>query len=330
MTTPRHTSSGHTLLAPINLVSSNEILLKDEMKRALRKTAKQKGAQERSVVFVDKGFCWDLFFSQQNNLSLLAASTYVEIHLADSKFDKAATDALSRYANHPNPQRILTFFCGKLTGAQKKSRWFAVFNQQGSIRELPSIPRAGFPRWLNARAQAMGLRLSKEAIVLIAEFSQGHLSAGAQALTKISLLDQTETISLDTIKAMITDNAQYTIYDLTDQLMGGHHSQALHCLAGLKRIGTEATLVLWAIHKMLQQLLSLSLRHQQGTPLQTLLKDQWASKRPLLQNALKKYNYRKLQQLLVACQAIDQSIKGLSAEDHWQQFEQLIVAFAND
>ncbi len=322
MTTPEKSR-----LAPVCLICGDVALLRQETLDKLRQQAKKAGFYGRSRYQVETGFDWSTFFSSLANFDLFSEKQVIELFYPSAKFDAKVTTQLLTYLESPANNQQLIIITDKLTASQQKTRWYQAIKQRGTIYQLATVNKKALPGWINERARKAGLRLSRESVLLLAELTEGHLLASQQALDKLALLYGKQPIEPQKILAVISDNAQFNVFDLANQLLAGDLNAALRILQGLLAHQTEATLILWAICREIRTVSSLLHQQQQGASLNYLLEKQWASRRALLQQAVTRLSIRQLQSLLSLAAHTDQVIKGAQEGSLQEMLETLIIQF---
>src|SRR5688500_7898101 len=82
-------------LAPIYLVSGDEIILVDEVKALIRAAARKAGFNERVAISGETGSEWGkLFYAESHSFSLFATQRIVELNLAGAKPNNEASKIL--------------------------------------------------------------------------------------------------------------------------------------------------------------------------------------------------------------------------------------------
>ncbi len=315
-------------LAPLYLISTAVTLLGQEAIDAIRHTAHAQGFQQRDRYQVVPGFNWAAFFASLENLSLFSNKTVIELHHPKASFDNKVTPQLLSYLNQPIKNNILIISTDKLSASQQKTRWYQAIQQRGVIVPIPNITPNLLPRWIKERAQTLKLSLIPESVSLLAELTQGNLLATQQALEKLTLLYEAHTsITPKEIHSIMNDNAQFTVFELSNFILSGHANNALRIVKRLLMQQTEPTLILWAICREIRELAKLIHQQQQGIALTQLLQKQWASRRTLLETAVKRLTISQLNRLSILASTADRIIKGLENGNIHNIFEVMVLEF---
>lgn len=314
-------------IKPIYLLASDIPLLRQEARDNLRSTAYQQGFKDREKYAVESGFNWTDFFTALNHYNLFSEKTFIELEYPSGKFDNKTSSNLLSYLESPAPDKTLLILTDKLTASQQKTRWYQAIQKNGSVIPLPPVYKNNLPHWIRERARKAQLSLSNESIYLLSELTQGNLLATQQAIEKLALLhNTTQTITPNDVLNAVNDNAQFTVFDLSNALLEGNAVHALRILKTLTEQQTEPTLILWAICREIRQLATL-MQQSRHTPLENLLQKQWASRRGLLKNALNQLTQDQLNQLLLLSNKADKIMKGACIGKIEETLENIVLYF---
>ncbi len=307
-------------LLPVYLISSDELLFLEEARQNILQAAKQQGFADREIMHAETGFQWERFTQATQNISLFSDKVLVDLRNHSAKFDTKAVDALMKFLNQPTSDTLIIISTKKLTSAQQKTKWFKAVDKVGAHLTIYPLRTNEYPQWIQQRAKKSLLNISVDAAKLLTHLTEGNLFAAAQAIDKCALLYPDETITPEQMTTVIADNTQFTVFDLVNSLLIGKTERVCNILSSLQQTGTEPILVLWAIAKEARELFNMSYKLQQGTPMPQILSSIWASKKPLVQHALKNVPIDILRKALESMADIDMIIKGAKFGDPWQAF----------
>lgn len=319
-------------LRPVYVLSGDEPLLLQESADAIRQAAVAQGYSERERHSIERGFDWNALLAGSNSLSLFAERKLLELRFS-GKPDAGAAEALIELAGRPPEDTILLILVPKLDGAAQKSKWLTALDDAGVSITLFPVDAAGFPAWLQARAQHIGLRLQPDALQLLAERTEGNLLAAGQTLEKLRLLASGDNIDIDAVAEMVSDSARYSVFDLADAVLLGDAPRVARLMLGLEAEGQAESVVLWALQKDLRALtLAAEQMQSQGqrSPSPQLLGQLgfWAKRQGPAQQALRRLSLIRLQRLSSGLVEVDKAIKGQSAERAWDALLRLGMAMA--
>lgn len=304
-------------LSSMYLVSANEIFLADEARAKIVNAAHAKGYNEKKILHVERGFSWTQFDEAYQNQSLFAEKTIIDVRYPHDKLDATARKHLLQFIERPPHGVILTLTTHKLTAAEQKTAWFKAFNQLGVYLPIWPISMQELPRWISDRAKTQGISVDADTPRLIALYSEGNLHAANQALEKLALSYPNKTVTLEMTRSILSDNAVFNIFDLSDHLLSGNVKRVVRILRGLEAQGDEAILVLWALSKDVRLLIQMLTDLQQGKSMQVVLARTWQSKKPYFQAALKRVKLANLYSSLKKLAQADAVIKGLQPGNPW-------------
>lgn len=321
---PQHLTQS---LKPIYLLTSSEPLLVQETRERLIQAAKQQGYSETELMTVEPRFDWQTLPASAANLSLFADKKILDCRLGSSKPGDAGLAALTRFGELANPDCLLIISADKLDAATQKSRWVKLIDELGVIITLWAPNPKQFLGWIAERAEKQGLRLSKEAIALIADRTEGNLLAASQECEKLSLLYGNQAISLAQAEASVLQASRFDLFQLVDTALSGDKKRSLHMLMQLRGEGLEPTLILWGLTRELRSLSEMAFQLQAGKNLAAIFQAHrtWDTRKPLLQQALKRLSLARCYELMHQAQETDATIKGLRTGQVWDQLTQLTL-----
>lgn len=308
------------------LIHGNSELLVNEHRLALINKAKRHGYDQIERVTIDPQFNWQELITNAHCQDLWSDKKVIDINNHINKLDRQATAALIELAELADKQLLVIVCCGKLTSAQTKAKWYQQLDTIGQCNQMRAPNASEYPSWLIKRANTLKITLDQQCAQQLAELTQGNLLAGQQALEKAQLLDMVALTS-DKLDQVISDSAQYQVFDLGDALLQQKANTCLTMLNNLQQQNTEATLILWSLSQTCRQLLQMRIEVDKGASVQQVTSKQWASKRPLFQSALQKTTTKQLSQLMQQCHSIDLTIKSNQSAQCWQQFSSWILQF---
>lgn len=243
-------------LLPVYLISGDDPLLTGEAVDAVRLRARETGFSERDVHFMDRGGDWDAVQASVASLSLFAERRIVEVRLPTGRPGVTGAKVLKRVIEGAGGDTLLLILTGRLDREAAASEWARAAEERGASLAVWPIPRAAFPEWLQARARALKLDVTPEALTLLAERTEGNLLAAAQELVKLSLLAVDGRVDAAAVLASSTDSSHFDVAELDRALTQADGPRALRVLAGLRAEEVELPLVLWAAVKGLHAVLA--------------------------------------------------------------------------
>lgn len=337
---PEKLASQLSSLAPVYVVGGEEWLLVEEAIDQIRLAARQQGYTEREKLHVDKGFDWSQLLMASASLSLFASKRLLEIRIPTSAPGKEGGQAITELANNPPPDTIVLVILGKLERGTRNSKWYKSLDQAGVSVECWPVDANRLPGWIKQRLQAKGLRPTPSAVELLCSRVEGNLLAAKQEIDKLSLSlstnksDQTnsgQTISDQDIADAVSSSARYDIFSLIDASLEGDIPRVARMLKGLQDEGAEPIMLNAMFTRELRTLADLRHKIDNGQNLNAVLNSVWGKRKPIVGNALKRYNSTRLQGLLLRAGQVDRIAKGAEFTSHshaWHAFTNLVIATA--
>lgn len=312
-------------LSPVYLLTGDEVLLQKEAQEHLRNAAVSQGFSARQTLHVEAGFQWSALHSALQNQNLFSEKTLVELYHPNAKFDEEAKTILLQYLSKPNPDTILFILCEKLSAAQKKTQWFQAIDKSGIVVALWPIAPRDFPRWIRDKFQEEQMNATGEAIQLLAKLTEGNLLATAQAIEKLKLFNFSK-ITEKEILGACSDSARFSIFDLTQYALAGDAARVARIIQGLSQEGAEPTLVLWSLTREIRLLCEYSGKIAHGESPQEVLRREWANRKSLFQQALRRQKEADFLRYLQQASEIDFMIKGIREGNVWNALMDLALA----
>lgn len=315
-------------LAPVYHISGDEMLLAMEACDAIRAAARQQGFEERDVFHVEAHFDWGNLIAAGNTMSLFGSRKLIELRLNKPKPDEAGSKALQEYLANPSPDNILLITSPKIDAAIQKAAWFNAIDKAGVVVQVWPVDARDLPGWVSRRLNQAGFKASADVAQMIAARVEGNLLAAAQEVQKLALLFDTGTaLTVADAERAVADSSRYTVFDLADRALAGDAAAALKVLRGLHGEGEEPTLILWSLAREIRLLAALS----SNASSEAVFREHrvFDKRKPLLQNASRRFSAAALTSLAQLAYATDQAIKGQLREDPWLKCEQLVLGLCN-
>lgn len=314
-------------LAPIYIISGDEVLLVQEAADTIRKTVQLHRIEERLRFVADAQFDWQDVINENQSLSLFSSRRLFDIQI--DKMGEKHTKALTQLGQSLSEDNIILLTLPKLDARTQKAKWFSQLENQGVFIQVWPIDGNRLPAWVQQRAQALELSLSRDAASVVCERGEGNLLALSQELEKLALIHgQGAKIDAEKVVDSVADSSRYSIYDLSDRLLMGKTKDAMHCLSQLLAEGVEASIILWLFNREVQSLTNL-LQKMQNTNLRQACQAEriWDKRIPFYESAMSRHNAITLPYMQNYLALVDKSIKGLEGPDTETGFRNLVMMF---
>lgn len=310
-------------LAPAYIISGDDLLLKDDCIQLIQKAAKKAAFNERIRLQADASLDSDQLYTTLNSMSMLAEKRLIELDYRDHTPNKAVAGILKEYGNKPADDTIIIIDIGKLDDKISRAAWFQALEKAGIVVTIWPIPREQLPQWIMQRAQKYQMPFTHEAASVLADFIEGNLSAAAQSIEKIFLLQPQKPVDIELVNAVITDESRFNVFAFIENLIAGDKTRAFHILNSLKQEGAEPALILWGITRELRLLSDLAEQRKHGITYDVLFQKNriYAKRQTAVRTFLRKYTSEDCWKLLSHAIAVDQVIKGAAPGNSWDSLE---------
>ena len=314
-------------LAPIYILSGDEVLLCQEAADQIRKAAQNHQIDERLRFVADAQFDWEEVINENQSLSLFSNRRLFDIQI--DKMGEKHSKALTQLGQSLSEDNVILLTLPKIDARTQKAKWFTQLESKGVFVQIWPIDATRLPAWVQQRAQTLELTLTRGAAGIVCERGEGNLLAISQELEKLAL-SHGRGAKIDTEKVVesVADSSRYSIFDLSDRLLLGKTKDAMHCLNQLMGEGIESSIILWLFNREIQTLTNL-LRAMQSASLRQACQAEkiWEKRVPFYESAMSRHNAITLPYMQNYLALIDKSIKGLDGPDNATGFRNLVMMF---
>lgn len=283
--------------------------------------AKLESFEEKQTYIVSKDTDWSFLNSENENFDLFGSKKIIEIKLIGTGPGNKGSKAIKDYCLEPDEDKLVIISAERLDKKQQDSAWSKALLKYGIQVVEPAIDKDSMPGWIETKSKELNLEISKEAIRLLADRTEGNLLAASQELTKLSLLFPEQEISLEHMKKSISNSSKFGIFDLSNSFLEGNKKRTVRIIETLRAEGTQPPLVLWALSKEVSNLYTVM---EEGST-----KSIWGPRYylDLLAKRSKKLSPFQIKNSLKEIAEIDAAIKGLSDKSPWQSIRELALNF---
>lgn len=313
----------HDKCYPVYLISGDDIFLRQQACDHVRQLVQQQGFTERQILDVTGRFDWQQLAQAADNFSLFSEKTCIELRLNQAKLGIPGSKAIKTYLQSMPDDKLLVISCPKLDRATSKSQWLTAIVQQGVWLPIWPLNNNELRHWLRQQLAAHQLTLDNNALDLLLAQTEGNLLACTQEVEKLSLLFDSGHLSIDDVQQVIADQAHYSVFDIIDAWLSADTVRIVTILKRLREEGTAITIILWALAREVQQLLTIASSSNQQQAIQQLRL--WPQRVPLLTQHLQRHSLASYQQLLRQIAKLERIIKGLQVGNAWQYMERLLL-----
>jgi DNA polymerase-3 subunit delta len=319
-----------------NLVwlSGDEPLLMQEAADQARAHFRKQGFSERDIFSIDRNFDWQLFKQATGNLSLFSERKLLDLRLS-GKLEDDGKAALQEFIDDANPDFAVLLSGPRLEAATLKTKWFKTLESGAVVVQIWPINKDGLPSWLEQRLLRAGIQAEPDALQLLIDRVEGNLLAAVQEIEKLKLLANSEdggSIRLDarTVMQVVADSSRYTAFQLVDAALSGDTVRVEKILQGLRAEDVFPLVILGAITRELRSLLPMLEKKEAGQGVNAILQSHhvWFNRKQAVGAALNRLRSADIWAMLDHSRLIDQSIKGLSAANPWDELSLLLLRLA--
>ncbi len=318
-------------LAPVYLVAGAEELLVQEAADAIRAKAREAGFLERNLLTVERGFDWDSLAMAGISRSLFTEKKVIELRIPTGKPGRAGAKALNQWCDNPDSDSLLLISCPQWDASSRKAKWVQNLDKAGVYVEIWPVKPSELPGWLRQRMQSLGLQPENGVVELLADRLEGNLLAAAQEVHKLWLLKGATAISLEDVRAWVTDSARFDVFRLIECGMLGQGGQACRIITSLQSANYPANLVVGALVREINMLAGLRRQTDTGQSLDSAFSSMriWRSRQPPLQAALRRLDSQAIDKLILQLQLLDRlskgQVPGYGLVDFWIELDQFFV-----
>jgi len=317
-------------LASVYFVTGKEPLLVGEAIDKIRSAARQQGYDERDAYTAEARFDWKGTLAGLDNLSLFASRKIVEVRLPTGKPGQQGAAALTDLVSNPPPDTLFILSAPYLDKRTTSSKWAKALQADGVWVTVPEVYANQLPGWIAARLKAAGLTFDREIVDVLASRVEGNLLAAQQEINKLALLADDGRVTEEVVRQSVADGSRFDVYQLADAALAQDFARAARVLLGLRREGVAAPLVLWAIAREVNVLVSLWASIDQGTPAAKAMTDAriWRNKQSVYGRALQSHNEASIRKMVECAGRTDRVVKGAASGQPWNALLELAGAVA--
>lgn len=324
-------------LSPFYLLSGSDLLLINESKDQIIKTARQNGFDEKQEISVSNETKWDDLFDSAQSMGLFFNRQIIILNLPDSPTASQFKN-VENLCRLSNPDLLIILCLVKFSKAMEKQTWFTTIEPQLVQINCQTPDASKLPTWINQRVKSMAMQIEPEATQLLCYNYEGNLLALKQTLQLLQLQYTDGKITLNRVKEMVEQSAQFTPFQWIDALLEGKIARAERILTHLRNEEVQPVVLLRIIQKELFTLLEIS---RSPTPIfdhsQPLfighLKAEfdrlkiWQNRRMVYQQACQRLNYQKLYRLIQSLADLEKAVKQEFNDNIWLELARFSAQF---
>ena len=158
----------------------------------------------------------------------------------------------------PPPETVVILSSPAEHTPKKSSAFFRDVSRVAEPVEFSRLTKESATGRITKHLEAAGCSYDQEAVDLLAILTDGDFGGLVGELEKLTLTsDKGAHIGITEVKAMASSYEQYTIFELTDAVIGQDRDRALRVYNDLTRQGTKPEAFLWPLSSHLMNLLKI-------------------------------------------------------------------------
>ncbi len=317
-------------LAPLYVLIGDEPLAQSECLDAIRKAARQAGADERTNFIVERGFNWQSIQQFGQALSLFSSLRMLEVHVPNGKPGVDGGKALTALAKDTIPDTTTIVVLPELARETKKSVWFSALQNTAVCIALNGINPAQLPQWIAKRLALQNQSADPASLAFMAHQVEGNLLAAHQEIQKLGLLFPEGELSTDEISAAVLNVSRYNAFQLGEAVLAGNTERTARILQGLKDEGEQPVAVMNPLIWVLRPLVRVKHAQTNGENMNSAMMAAriYGDRQQLTKKALSRLSLRQLEAALQKLCDIDRISKGVKLGDAWLELSRLCFGLA--
>ena len=313
-------------LAPM-LISGDEPYQHMLASDMYRKRAQELGFSERKILTVETGFDWSELLQERNNMSLFGERTLVDLRIPNGKPGAAGSKAIINFVENLYDDVMLLIQVPKLDRNTMNSAWVKTLDKVGVVLRVWPLNELETQRWVQQKLKTKGFAITNEIVEFITQQVEGNLLAAMQEIEKIELISESKKLDLETVQAMLTNSARYSLNEFMDETVKGKTEKIIRILDGLKKEDVATPLLLWGLTEQVRRLVDTKYNVSAVKA---------KNRHNILQKLSELHQYysgisekdqdQTVYTLLKQCARVDRVIKGRAYGDPWRELLQLSLA----
>ena len=229
-------------LRKLYIVSGDEQLLVQETTDLIRRALRSYGFMERELFHAEAGFEWSSLLQSVASMSLFAEKKLIEVRMPSGKPGDKGGKILAELTDQLNEDNVLLLALPKVGQDVQRSRWFKTLFAEGAFTQIWPIEAKNLPSWLTNRFRQAGLRVTNDAVTLMADRVEGNLLAAVQEIERLRLIALNGLVDVREVTDGVTDSARFDVFQLIDAAMSGDAVKIVRMINGLRQRASKSCL----------------------------------------------------------------------------------------
>lgn len=317
-------------LAPVYLVSGDEPLLVQEACDDIRKAARAAGYEDRMTFHADRQLDWRSVAEEFGALSLFAEKRRIEIHLPTGKLGDGR-DVIEQFLASTPDDIVLLLISVKLDPAELRRKWYKTLQNEGVHVTVWPVDPDKFPGWLQQRAKAQGLTLTRGALDMLVHRLEGNLLAASQEMDRLALFSKSKTIDEEVVEQAVQNSARFNLFELVTELLMGDVPNAQKIIGALEQEGDNPLGLLAVLSRDIHLVVELQQAMARRETPAGFLKSRGIrqpQRMKALERAARRLSPEQLRDAILCCSDIDRASKGFGDLGPWHYLRSMATALA--
>lgn len=300
-------------------LAGNELLLVEESVALIASEAETYGFAEIERVEIAQPDDWYSLLADASGRSLFAEKRLFDVRLTKNVFTSKVQTALEKWIQDVNGETILILRGWSWDYRFRNAAWFKSISALATTVIIDAVPAAKLSPWIRDRAQALGLKLSNEAIAGLSDLTDGNLYAAQQELEKLRLIFLNEDTVVGIEELTRINWSISGAFDLVDAACNGNVNKLSTMLAAVRREGAQPLFLVGALGSQLRKYHDLACGRRIHLT---------ANRRRVGERVIKRLGRAGLERLIIECAHLDCQQKGILHGDSWLALESMLLNLA--
>tara|TARA_Y100001954_G_C15726987_1_gene561253 strand:+ start:61 stop:1086 length:1026 start_codon:yes stop_codon:yes gene_type:complete len=310
-------------------LQSDDAFLRYDTQQLLNETFKAKGFEIKPLILSSTAD-WAHLEALTCTADLFSPKRCIVVDASSLKLSASFARQWQSICQQTHPSISLCLNTGRLTAAQKKTKWYQTLPQQGCISIWP-LNSQQYQQWAKLTAQRQGLTLSTHAFDQLSQLTLSDPKATSDLLKKLSLMYlEHEIIHPKQLHLAYAHHSSSSTFDLIDATLCGQTELAFKHFESLK-MQPQIAIALWGLfNHTLKQLLQAQPALSQGQSITQVVRT--LSRNPKeqarLNPALKRLTPSSLEHIQSQLWSLELSIKGLIPLEPLHIVKEIILQYS--
>jgi DNA polymerase-3 subunit delta len=316
--------------ASLFIVSGDDPLLVQESCDLVRANLKERGYIERELFHVEGSFDWSSLLYSTNSMSLFADKKLLEVRMPSGKPGDQGSKALQEILEQLGDETAMLLVLPRVDQQAQRTKWFKALEAKGLLVQVWPIDAKDLPRWLNGRFRQAGLRVTSEAVQVMAQRIEGNLLAAVQEIERLKLTAPDGQVDVEDVIEGVADSARFDVFKLIDAALMGNVTRCVRMATGLRSEGVEIMFVINMLAREIRSLETMKSAVEDGQRINDVWKKNsvWKNRIDLVSRCLERHSAQSLRELEESVGITERMVKGIVVGDPWREVQNIVLSLA--